>query len=75
MSPFVSFLEPAVFKNNRSYLSHAKFVWKTIQDLVELGHVVESKAAPQVVNPLSISVEANRRRGPFLIQDTSTVFS
>ena len=29
--PFVSFPEPAVFKNNRSSLSHAEFVEEAIQ--------------------------------------------
>ena len=30
MLPFVSFPEPAVFKNNRSSLSHVEFVEETI---------------------------------------------
>ncbi|CAH3199212.1 unnamed protein product, partial [Porites evermanni] len=40
--PFVSFPEPAVFKNNRSSLSHAEFVEEAIQGLVESGRVVET---------------------------------
>ena len=65
--PFVSFPEPAVFKNNRSSLSHAEFVEEAIQDLVESGRVVETNVPPRVVNPLSVSVQANgkKRLSPF----------
>ena len=37
---FVSFLEPAAFKNNRLSLSHSQFVQEAIRDLVESGRVV-----------------------------------
>ena len=60
--PFVSFPEPAVFKNNRSSLSHAEFVEEAIQDLVESGRVVETNVPPRVVNPLSVSVQANGKK-------------
>ena len=56
LSPFVSFPEPAVFKNNRSSLSHADFVEDAIQDLVESGRVLHTKVLPQVVKLLSLSV-------------------
>ena len=62
MLPFVSFPEPAVFKNNRSSLSHVEFVEETIQDLVESDRVVETKVPPRVVNPLSVSVQANGKK-------------
>ena len=62
MLPFVSFPEPAVFKNNRSSLSHVEFVEETIQDLVESGRVVETKVPPRVVNSLSVSVQANGKK-------------
>ena len=60
--PFVSFPEPAAFKNNRSSLSHAQFVEEAIQDLVESGRVVQTKVPPRVVNPLSVSVQANGKK-------------
>ena len=60
--PFVSFPEPAVFKNNRSSLSHAEFVEEAIQDLVESGRVVETNVPPRVVNSLSVSVQANGKK-------------
>ena len=63
---FVSFPEPAVSKNNRSSLLHAQFVEEAIPDLVQSGRVVQSKVSSRVVNPLSVSVQANGRRGSFL---------
>ena len=62
MLPFVTFPEPAVFKNNRSSLSHVEFVEETIQDFVESVRVVETKVPPRVVNPLSVSVQANGKK-------------
>ena len=43
-------------------LSHAKFVEEAIQDLVESGRVVETSVPPRVVNPLSVSVQANGKK-------------
>ena len=40
--PFVSFPEPAVFKNKRSFLLHADFVKDAIQDLVESGRALHT---------------------------------
>ena len=62
MLPFVSFPEPAAFKNNRSSLSHAQFVEEAIRGLVESGRVVQTKVPPRVVNPLSVSVQANGKK-------------
>ena len=60
--PFVSFPEPAVFKNNRSSLSHADFVEDAIRDLVASGRGNDTKVPPRVVNPLSVSVQANGKK-------------
>ena len=57
--PFVSFPESTVFKNNRSSLLHADFVEDAIRDLVESGRVLHTEVPPRVVNPLSVSVQAN----------------
>ena len=43
--------EQAVFKNNRSSFQYAQFVEEAIRDLVESGHVVQTKVPPRVVNP------------------------
>ena len=60
--PFVSFPEPAVFKNNRSSLSHAQFVEEAIRDLVESGCIAQTKIPPRVVNPLSVPMQANGKK-------------
>ena len=60
--PFISFPEPAVFKNNRSSLSHADFVEGAIRDLVETGRVLHTRVPPRVVHPLSVSVQPNRKK-------------
>ena len=51
--PSVSFPEPAVFKNNRSSLSHLGFVEEAIQDLLESGCVVENNGKKRLVLGLS----------------------
>ena len=62
MLPFLSLPEPAVFKNNRSSLAHAEFVEDAIRELVESGRVLEVVVPPLVVNPLSVSVQANGKK-------------
>ena len=56
MLPFLSLPEPAVFRNNRSSLAHAKVVEDAIRELVASGRVFEELLPPLVVNPLSVSV-------------------
>ena len=62
MLPFISFPEPAVFKNNSWSISHADFVEDAIRDLVESGRVLHIKVPPRVVNPLSVSVQHNGKK-------------
>ena len=60
--PFLSLPEPAAFKNNRSSLILADLVEEAIRELVESGRVVEANVLPLVVNPLSVSVQANEKK-------------
>ena len=62
MLPFLSLPEPAVFRNNRSSLAHAKFVEDAIRELVESGRVIEVVVPPLVVNPLSVSIQATGKK-------------
>ena len=67
MLPFVTFPEPAVFKNNRSSLSHVEFVEEAIQGEVELGRVVETKVLPGWSTPCPYLFKLMEIRGSFLI--------
>ena len=58
MLPFLSLPEPAVFRNNRSSLAHAKFVEDAIRELFESSRVIEVVAPPLVLNPSSVFVQA-----------------
>ena len=62
MLPLISLPEPAVFRNNRSSLAHAKFVEDAIRELVESVRVLEVVVPPLVVNPLSVSVQATGKK-------------
>ena len=62
MLPFFSLPVPAVFRNNRSSLAHAKFVEDAIRELVGSGRVLEVVVPPLVVNPLSVSVQATGKK-------------
>ena len=53
---------PARFGNNRSAIQHSEFVEQAISDLLVAGSVVESGCAPTVVNPLSVSIQANGKK-------------
>ena len=57
--PFFAFPEPAAFKNNRSALEHAEIVERALKVLFQSGRVIRCAVPPYVVNPLSVSVQAN----------------
>ena len=61
MLPFLSLPVPAVFRNNRSSLAHAKFVEDAIGKLVDSGRVLDV-IVPLVVNPLTVSVQATGKK-------------
>ena len=57
LSPFITVPQKAFFANNRSALKHADFASEAIQELVQSGCVIEVRTRPQVVNPLSVSIQ------------------
>ena len=57
--PFIYTPPVASFGNNRSAIQHSEFVEQAISDLLVAGSVVECGCAPTVVNPLSVSIQAN----------------
>ena len=57
--PFIETPLSAEFRNNNSAYSHADFVSKAILELVDNSIVRECSSSPLVVNPLSVSEQAN----------------
>ena len=57
----------AHFTNNPSAILYSDFVAQTISDLLATGSVVECDSVPTVVNPLSVSVQSNGKKGLFWI--------
>ena len=60
--PFIYTPPVASFGNNRSAIQHSEFVEQAISDLLVAGSVVECGCAPTVVNPLSVSIQANGKK-------------
>ena len=58
MLRFVSFPEPAVFKNNRSSLSHAEFVEEAIQDFIESVRIVETNVLSRAADMFSFDLKS-----------------
>ncbi|PFX26398.1 hypothetical protein AWC38_SpisGene8944 [Stylophora pistillata] len=57
--PFIYNPPAASFGNNRSAIQHSEFVEQAISDLLVAASVVECGCVPTVVNPLSVSIQAN----------------
>ena len=60
--PFFSFPEHAAFKSNRSALEHAHFFESALEVLCQSGRVIWCAVPPYVINPLSVSVQANGKK-------------
>lgn len=54
--------EKKMFKNNKSALKHSPFVEEAIHELLRTHRVVELAHGIQVINPLSVSVQANGKK-------------
>ena len=60
--PFFALPEPAAFKSNRPALEHAEFVERALEVLCQSGRVIRCVVPPYVINPLSVSVQANGKK-------------
>ena len=49
-------------QNNRSALDHSEFVNEAILELLHSGRAVELNRPPDVVNPLSVSIQPNGKK-------------
>ena len=60
--PFITDPQNAFFDNNHSALIHAGFVSEAIQELIPSGSVFQVSSPPQVVNPLSVSIQSRSKK-------------
>ncbi len=60
--PFISTPGPAKFKNNKSAINNSEFVQDAINDLVSKELIVECDQIPDIVNPLSVSVQSSGKK-------------
>ena len=57
--PFIHTPPPSVFKNNKSAFSHSEFVSEAVADLLSKGLVCKCSSVPDIINPLSVSVNSS----------------
>ena len=57
--PFIHTPPAAVFKNNKSALSHREFVTEAVFDLLSKDLIQECSEMPCIVNPLSVSKQSS----------------
>ena len=57
--PFKTIPAPTVLKNNNSPKCHQQFVEEALAELILTGRVIQSQTTPHVINPLSVSIQAN----------------
>ena len=60
--PFRHIPKPKISTNNKSAHSHKNFVDGAISELLQSGRIVQTTIRPHVVNPLSVSVQANGKK-------------
>ena len=51
-----------MLKNNRSALAEALFVEEAIENLLELNCIEECLTPPEIVNPLSVSIQKSGKK-------------
>lgn len=60
--PFASCPPPLVKDNNRSAFSHAEFVNEALSELLLDGRIEEVFEIPDIINPLSVSVQSSGKK-------------
>ena len=60
--PFKTIPAPTVLKNNNSAKCHQQFVQEALEELIRTGRVVQSQTTPHIINPLSVSIQANGKK-------------
>ena len=60
--PFETIPGSTILRNNKSALHHGIFVEQAINDLISSNRITEIHKPPRVVNPLSVSSQANGKK-------------
>ena len=60
--PFYYTSTTVILHNNKSALQNSDFILSAITELFKVGSVVECPFPPVVVNPLSVSIQPNRKK-------------
>ncbi len=57
--PFVNSPPSARFNNNKSAINNSDFVIEAVNDLLSKGLIVECATVPDIVNPLTVSIQSS----------------
>ena len=60
--PFLTAPPPRIFRNNKSTLDEHEFVEDAIRSLLEQNCIVESVETPEIINPLSVSIQNSGKK-------------
>ncbi len=60
--PLLTTPPPVILKNNKSALDNSSFVTDAVNDLLSKGLIVESTVIPDIVNPLSVSIQSSGKK-------------
>ena len=60
--PFFKTAKGTSFQNNHSALKNKDFVEESISELLKCGYVTEAEESPEVINPLSVSINSSGKQ-------------
>ena len=60
--PFFKTAKGASFQNNHLSLKNKDFVEESISELLKCGYVIEAEESPEVINPLSVSINSSGKQ-------------
>ena len=60
--PFFKTPKRASFRNNQSALKNKDFVEESISELLKCGSIIEAEKPPEIINPLSVSINSSGKK-------------
>ena len=60
--PFFKTPKCSSFRNNQSALKNQNFVEESISEMLKCGSIIEAEKAPEVINPLSVSINPSGKK-------------